>query len=131
MQRRHRNLAVVDRAQVGAFGGARPFLAVADPVVVAAAQVRALLGGPHMAMASMAPATVPDMVTSSARFTPRLTPESTRSGFLPFTSSRRPSITQSVGVPVVENRRGPYSRTRIGSESVSARLAPDRSASGA
>ncbi len=42
-----------------------------------------------------------------------------------------PSITQSVGVPEVEKRRSSNCRTRIGSESVSARLAPDRSASGA
>jgi hypothetical protein len=36
-----------------------------------------------------------------------------------------PSITQSVGVPVVAKRRSDSCRTRIGSASVSARLAPD------
>ena len=36
-----------------------------------------------------------------------------------------------MGVPVVEKRRVSCRRTRIGSESVSARLAPDRSVSGA
>ena len=59
------------------------------------------MDGTPSAMPSMAPATVPDMVTSSAMFCPRLTPERTRSGLPPSTRSRTPIITQSVGVPVM------------------------------
>ena len=87
--------------------------------------------GTPSAMPSIAPATVPDMVTSSAALWPRLTPESTRSGLASFISSSIASITQSVGVPVTAKRRSSSCRTRSGSDRVSAREAPDCSASGA
>ncbi len=89
------------------------------------------MAGTPMAMPSMAPATVPDMVTSSAILAPRLTPDRTRSGLAPLISSLMPSITQSVGVPVTAKRRSSSLRTRTGSESVRARDAPDCSYSGA
>src|ERR1700722_13933421 len=56
------------------------------------------MAGAPSAIPSIAPATVPDMVTSSAAFSPRLTPESTRSGLAPSTRYWMPSMTQSVGV---------------------------------
>ena len=82
-------------------------------------------------MPSIAPATVPDRVTSSATFWLRLTPDRTRSGAGPSISCCTAIITQSVGVPSTAKRRSSSFRTRIGSDSVSARLAPDCSYSGA
>ena len=79
----------------------------------------------------IAPATVPETVTSSAMFWPRLTPDRIRSGSLPVTMSCTPISTQSDGVPVTANQRSSTSRTRSGMFKVSARLMPDCSSAGA
>ena len=83
------------------------------------------------AMPCSAPATVPEKVVSSATFCPRFTPESTRSGLPPSTSSCTASMTQSVGVPETAKVLGSSRRTRTGSVRVSRRDAPDCSVSGA
>src|SRR3569623_554845 len=90
---------------------------------------RAMEGTPR-AMPCRAPATVPDRVTSSPRFWPRLTPESTRagcSGIMSLTAS----TTQAVGVPETAHSRLDTSRTLRGADRVMPRPAPDCSTSGA
>ena len=79
---------------------------------------------------SMAPATVPEYVTSSAQLRPRLTPDSTISG-VSFMRWRTPMMTQSVGVPFTAKCRSPTSRKRSGSLSESECDTPDWSVSGA
>src|ERR1700722_10962203 len=85
---------------------------------------------PRMAP-SMAPAIVPEYVTSSAAFWPRLTPDRIRSGGLPSRMWRTPMMTQSVGVPLIANRRSSTVRMRSGSLSESECETPDWSNSGA
>ena len=55
--------------------------------------------GTPMTIPSMAPATVPEYVMSSPRFSPWLIPETTMSGSKSM-SPRATSRTQSTGVPV-------------------------------
>src|SRR5271156_919256 len=80
---------------------------------------------------SIAPAMVPEYVTSSATFWPRLTPERTRSGGWSAMIFLTPMMTQSVGVPFKAKWRGPTSRRRSGSLRDSEWATPDWSLSGA
>ena len=86
--------------------------------------------------ASIAAPTVPEICATAPRFSPRLTPEITRSGGCPAISTLIPSRTASAGVPLtLEPNRWPCSErtssTRNGSREVSAWLEPLRSWSGA
>ena len=95
---------------------------------IAAIQAALTPAEAELARALAAPAlqaTVPDIEMSSPMLAPRFTPESTRSGLAPSTSSIIARITQSVGVPDTANRRGSMRRTRTGSVKVIARLAPE------
>ncbi len=62
------------------------------------------MAGMPRRVASMAAATVPEWVISSARFAPLLTPESIRSGGRSLSKWHTASSTQSDGVPVTAKR---------------------------
>ncbi len=80
---------------------------------------------------SKAAETVPEYVTSSPRFKPRLMPEKSSFGRSSFNRCRTPQFTQSVGVPSTDQRCGPTSLARSGWWSVSECPAALRSWSGA
>ncbi len=72
-----------------------------------------------MSVPSNAAETVPEYVTSSPRFKPRLIPEKTSCGRSSFMRCSTPQLTQSVGVPSTDQRFGPTSFARSGLWSVS------------
>ena len=65
-------------------------------------------------MPVIAPPTVPENTVSIPRLAPRLTPESSNCGVAPRIKWLRAITTQSPGVPVTAQRRGPRSVARIG-----------------
>jgi hypothetical protein len=70
---------------------------------------------------SNAPATVPELVTSSPRFHPLLIPETTSAGTVVSRRLQTANVTQSAGVPFTAYHRGRICRRRNGLCSVIAR----------